>query len=79
MKRPDLWIAGLVVGLSAWAVWAQVGADPVGQAVVRRGPAKLEIGAPLEDQQVRNVAGTAFQLHSTFGTKATVFYAWSVT
>lgn len=79
MKRADLLIAGLVVGLSAWAVWAQVGSDPVGEALKGQGPVKLEIGAPLEDQDVLNIAGTKFRLHSVLGTKATVFYAWSVT
>lgn len=79
MKRADLWIAGLVVGLSAWAVWAQVGSDPVGEALTRQGPLKLEIGAPLEDQDVTNYAGAKFRLHSELGTKATVFYAWSIT
>jgi hypothetical protein len=79
MKRADLWIAGLVVGLSAWAVWAQVDTDPVGEALSRQGSLKLDIGQPLEDQDVRNVQGATFRLHATFGAKATVFYAWSVT
>jgi|GEM_PF-1499284 len=78
MRRPDLWIAAALIGLSAWAVWAQIGTDPVGEALARQGPTKLEIGDALEDQDVGNAAGQTFRLHSTFGARATVFYAWSV-
>ncbi len=78
-RRPDLWIAGAVIALSAWAVKAQLGSDPVGAALEAQGPIKLEIGEALEDQEVRNVVGDALRLHSVFGAQATVFYAWSVT
>lgn len=78
LRRLDLWVALLVVGLCAWAVAAQVGEDPVGTALARQGPAKLEVGQPLEDQEVTNLSGTPLRLHSLLGAKATVFYAWSV-
>ncbi|MFM8980534.1 MAG: redoxin domain-containing protein [Planctomycetia bacterium] len=78
LKRPDTWVALLVVALCAWAVAAQVQDDPVGAAVARRGPSKLEVGQPLEDQEVTNIAGTPLRLHALLGAKATVFYAWSV-
>jgi len=79
MRRPDLWIAAALIALSAWAVVAQLGSDPVGASLERQGPAKLEIGEALEDQDVRNPSGQTFRLHTTFGAKATVFYAWSTT
>lgn len=78
LKRPDLWVALLVIGLSVWAVVAQVADDPVGGAVARQGPVKLDVGQPLEDQEVTNLAGAPLRLHSLLGAKATVFYAWSV-
>ena len=79
MRRPDLWIAGALIGLSAWAVWAQIGSDPVGEALARQGVTKLEMGEALEDQEVLGANGTALRLHALLGTKATVFYAWSST
>jgi hypothetical protein len=78
LKRLDTWVAVAVVALAAWAVAAQVQDDPVAVAVARQGPAKLEIGQPLEDQDVANVAGAPLRLHAVLGAKATVFYAWSV-
>jgi hypothetical protein len=77
MRVIDLGIAGAIIGLAAWAVIAQVGGDPVGEAVERREPARLAIGDPLEDQEVTTLGGTE-RLHGVLGRRATVFYSWSI-
>jgi hypothetical protein len=79
IRRYDLLLAGGIIALSAWAVWAQVGKDPVGAAVVAQEPGRLDIGDPLEDQWVLDGAEKRHRLHSLMGKKATVFYAWSTT
>jgi hypothetical protein len=79
LRRYDLLLAGGIIALGAWAVWAQVGNDPVGAAVQAREPARLQIGDPLEDQEVLNASGIAMRLHPLLGSKATVFMGWSTT
>jgi hypothetical protein len=79
LRRYDLLLAAGIIALGAWAVWAQVGSDPVGEAVQAREPAKLQIGDPLEDQEVTNAAGAKMQLHPLLGAKATVFIGYSTT
>lgn len=77
MRRLDLLIAGAVVGLSVWAVVAQVGRDPVGDAQAARPVRTLDLGEALEDQDVVAVDGKVYRLHGFLGPRATVFYSWS--
>lgn len=77
MRLFDLVIAGGIVGLAAWAVAAQVGSDPVGDAVAERPVRRLDPGDALEDQDVTIISGAPLKLHLLLGKRATVFYAWS--
>lgn len=77
VRRPDLWIAAAVVALCAWAVYAQVGRDPVGEAEAARPVRTLGFGEALEDQDVVALDGKPYRLHGFLGRKATVFYSWS--
>jgi hypothetical protein len=79
LRRYDLLLAGGIIALGAWAVWAQVGNDPVGAAVQAREPSRLQIGDPLEDQDVVLGSEAKVRLHSLLGAKATVFMGWSTT
>lgn len=79
LRRYDLLLAAGIIAMGAWAVWAQVGKDPVGAALEAQEPRRLEMGDPLEDQEVVSGSGTKLRLHALFGTKATVFYSWSTT
>jgi hypothetical protein len=78
MRRLELFIAGSIVGLSAWAVAAQVGSEPVGETVPPREVMRLDIGDSLDDQDVTGPSGSTLQLHALLGKKATVFYSWSI-
>lgn len=79
MRARDLVIAGGIVGLAAWAVVAQVGTDPVGAAITAREPKRLDLGDPLEDQEVVAVSEVRMALRTLLGKKATVFVSWSST
>src|SRR5687767_12005618 len=56
---------------------AQVGSDPVGEALAERPVRRLDPGDALEDQDVTNISGATQRLHPLLGKRATVFYAWS--
>lgn len=77
MRRIDLLVAGAVVGLAAWAVLAQVGRDPVGEAIEARPVVLVPLGEAVEDQDVANLNGERLRLHTLLGRRATVFYSWS--
>src|SRR5262245_39941082 len=77
MRARDLLIAAGIVGLAAWAVVAQVGTDPVGAAIAARETKRLDLGDPLEDQEVVAVSGVRMRLGTLLGKKATVFYSWT--
>jgi hypothetical protein len=79
MRGLDYLVAGGIIALSAWAVAAQLGKDPVGEAVAAREVVRLEIGEALEDQEVVASSEAKLRLHTLLGTKATVFYSWSTT
>jgi len=79
MRRLDLAVAVLVVGLSTWAVVGQLTDGVPTGGPPDRAPA-LALGEAVDpDVVLRDLAGTRRRLGDFLGAKATVLYAWSTT
>jgi hypothetical protein len=79
MRWGDLVIAGVILGLSTYAVARQFGSDPVERyelAAIRT----LDVGEALpRDLVVRDIGHESRPIGEWFGPKATVLYSWSTT
>ena len=68
--------AGLIVGLSAWAVARQLGTDPL-EAYEAAAIRTLEVGEALPaDVVIRDIGEESRPIGDWFGRTATVFYSW---
>jgi hypothetical protein len=76
-KRPDLWIATVVLAVCAYAVARQLGVDPLGADTGRR----VALGERIDvDAQLLGLdgEGTLYRLGDYMGERFTVFYTWSL-
>jgi hypothetical protein len=77
MRRADLLVAVVVLGLAGWAVAARLSAPPPPRAPAS--PVLAIGGAVPADLVLGSVDGERHRLGDLFGPKATVLYSWSTT